>query len=96
MVRVQMPDHAGSRDQAQDLLRALPNDLTGTIVALDCSDVVVSTPSFMDEMVKQILEKRHAKTLEVNSGSQRAQELLKRSAENRGVRDRLQVAVGLG
>ena len=96
MVRVKMPDHAGSRDQAKDLLSPLPSDLTGTTVALDCSAVVVSTPSFMDEIVKQVLEQRHAKTLEVSSGPQRARELLKRSAENRGVLDRLQVSVRLG
>jgi hypothetical protein len=95
MMQVKMPDHAGSRDQAQDLLSPLPNDLTGMSVALDCSNVLVSTPSFMDEIVKQILEQRHAKTLEVSCGPQRACELLKRSAENRGVRDRLRVAAAL-
>jgi hypothetical protein len=93
MVRLKMPDHAGSRDQATDLLSPLPSDLTGTTVALDCSAVVVTTPSFMDEIVKQVLEQRHAKTLEVSSAPQRAGELLKRAAENRGVRDRLQVSV---
>jgi hypothetical protein len=96
MARIQTPDHAGSRDQARELVRELPDDLTGERVLVDCSKLVIGTPSFFDEIVKQILEQRHAATLDVNDALERARELLERSAENRGVRDRLRVAVRLG
>ena len=95
MLQVNTPDHAGSRDQAQELVRPLADDLTGQSVIVDCSNLVVGTPSFMDEIVKQILEQRHAETLQLNGGTPRARELLERSAENRGVRDRLRVAIPL-
>jgi hypothetical protein len=95
MLQVNTPDHAGSRDQAQELVRPLADDLTGQSVIVDCSNLVVGTPSFMDEIVKQILEQRHAETLQLSGGPPRARELLERSAENRGVRDRLRVAIPL-
>ncbi len=95
MLHVKTPEHAGSRDQAQDLLRALADDLTGQGVIVDCSNLVVGTPSFMDEIVKEILERRHADTLQMSGGPSRARELLERSAKNRGVRDRIRIAVPL-
>jgi pyrrolidone-carboxylate peptidase len=95
MLLIETPDHAGSRDQAQDLARPLDDDLTGQTVMIDCSNVLVATPSFLDEIVKQILEQRNAATLEVAGAPGRAQALLERAAENRGVRDRLRVATQL-
>jgi hypothetical protein len=96
MIRITTPDHAGSREQAQDLVRSLADDLTGQTVLVDCSRLVVGTPSFLDELVKQILEQRNAQELEVSGGPQRARALLERSAENRGVRSRVRTAVALG
>lgn len=95
MLRIETPDHAGSRDQAQNLARPLADDLAGQSVLLDCSKLVVGTPSFLDEIVKLILEQRNAETLAVSDAPERARALLERSAENRGVRDRLRVAVRL-
>jgi hypothetical protein len=92
MVLIETPDHAGSRDQAQDLASLLAEDLTGQTVVIDLSNLLVGTPSFMDEIVKQVLEQRNAGKLEVTGAPERAQALLERSAENRGVRDRLRVA----
>jgi hypothetical protein len=96
MLQIQTPDHAGSRDQAADLARDLPRDLTSQSVQLDCSRLVVVTPSFCDEVVKQILVERNAATLDVHDASERARELLEQSAQNRGVRDRVRVAVRTG
>jgi hypothetical protein len=93
MVRITTPDHAGSRDQAQALADPLADDLTGESVLVDCSALLVATPSFLDELVKQVLQLRNASALEVTDASERAHFLLTRSAENRGVGDRLRVAV---
>jgi len=90
---LETPEHAGSREQAIDLASALADDLTGQIVVLDFSGIVVSTPSFLDELIKQILERRHASALNVVGATDRARHLLIRAATNREVLDRLDVAV---
>lgn len=92
MIRVLTPDHAGSRDQAKALATGLPADLEGQTVFLDCSELVVGAPSFLDEMVKQILVLRQADVLEVSDAPDRARDLLERAAQNRSVREQLRVA----
>jgi len=92
MIRAETPDHAGSRDQAQTLAATFPEDLDGETVLLDCSELVVGTPSFLDEMVKQVLVLRRADALEISGAPDRARDLLERAAENRSVRDRLRIA----
>jgi hypothetical protein len=93
MLRIATPDHAGSREQARSLIQPVPGDLSGETVGLDCSKMIVGTPSFLDEVVKQVLELRGAEALEVNDAPERARELLERAAENRGMRDRLRIVV---
>ncbi len=95
MIRVGTPDHAGSREQAKALTAAL-SDLEGQTVLLDCSGLLVGTPSFLDEIVKQILVLRDADFLEVSGAPDRARDLLERAADNRSVRERLRVAVRTG
>lgn len=88
-LRLRAPAHAGAREQARELTEALALDLAGQDVILDCTDVLIGTPSFLDEIVKQVLDVRGARTLSVQMASPRVQHLLERSAENRGLRDRL-------
>lgn len=92
-LRLSTPAHAGAREQAQELTDSLAPDLNGQDVILDCADLIVGTPSFLDEVVKQVLEVRGATTLSVQMASPRAQHLLERSAENRHLRGRLMFAV---
>lgn len=66
MLRIATPDHAGSREQARNLIQPVPGDLSGRTVGLDCSKMIVGTPSFLDEVVKPVLELRGAEALEVN------------------------------
>jgi hypothetical protein len=96
MIRLETPEHAGSRDQAIALVAPLADDLSGTSVLLDCGGLVVATPSFLDELVKQILEQRHADRIDVLNPPDRAWQLLDRAATNRGVRARVAVAVPSG
>jgi len=93
VLRIEAPAHAGARDQARDLVEALGSDIEGQDVVLDCKNLIVGTPSFLDEVVKQVLVGGRASTLSVHQGSARVQDLLQRSAENRGLRDRLLFAV---
>lgn len=92
-LRIRTPPHAGARDQARELLGSLPSDLGDQDVVLDCADVLVGTPSFMDEIVKEVLVVRGARSLSVQMAPARVQHLLERSAENRGLRSRLMFAV---
>jgi hypothetical protein len=95
MLRITPPEHAGSRPQALDLVASLPSELRGQTVVLDCSRLLVPTPSFLDEIVKQVLEVRKAGCLEVVDASQRARDLISRSSANRGVSRRLKIAAGV-
>lgn len=90
--RIVTPEHAGARDQARSLAAALGPDLVDEDVILDCTNLLVGTPSFLDEIVKQILVQRGARTLSVVMPSDRVHLLLERAAENRGARDRLEFA----
>ena len=93
MVQLATPDHAGSRDQVDEMIRSLATDLRGVHVELDCSNLLVGTPSFFDEIVKQILVERHADTLDAIAAPERVRQLLERAADNRGVRGRLRVVL---
>lgn len=86
---IKLPEHAGSREQARALTQPLVAPLSDHTIVLDFSAVLVCTPSFLDELVKQILEQRGASTVEVLGASARARELLARAAANRDVSDRL-------
>jgi len=72
-----------------------PERLSGHRVVLDCSDLTVGTPSFLDEIIKVTLIEREADGLDVVHAADRVRVLLQRSAANRGVTDRLAVAVTL-
>lgn len=89
MTTLNPPSHAGSREQAQELVTELASDLTGHSVLLDCTGLMVSSPSFLDELIKQVLVMRNASVLDVHGASERTHTLLERAAENRNVADRL-------
>jgi hypothetical protein len=92
MPQLRVPENVGSREQARELLADLPASLAGQRVTLDCRNLMIPTPSFLDEIVKQVLIERDAKLLELDHASLRARTLAERSAENRGVRQRLVLA----
>ncbi len=89
--RLEPSQHSGSRDHARDLLADLPSQMAGVSVVLDCTSLIVGTPSFLDEIVKEVLVVRRADRLEVIGGSARIAALIERAAANRGVADRLSV-----
>lgn len=88
------PEHAVARDQARDLAASLGPDLAGSEIVLDCSSLLVGTPSFLDEILRQVLVERSADILDVRGSSDRVRQLLERSAENRGVASRVRFAAG--
>ena len=86
---LQAPERSSSRRQAQELLRGLPADLTSAIVVLNCAHMSAAAPSFVDELVKDILEIRGARELRVLDASDRLRSHFGRSALLRQVVDRL-------
>jgi len=64
-VTLETPAHAGARDQAQSLVATLPPHLGGSEIVLDCSVLVVGTPSFLDEVVKQLIVERNVDRVQV-------------------------------
>jgi len=91
VTRLNPPSHSGSREQAQKLVAGLATDLTGESVLLDCTGMTVSSPSFLDELVKQVLVQRKASVLDAYAASQRTRALLERAASNRNVAGRLRL-----
>lgn len=86
---IETPSRAGSRDQARAWLEALPQDLSSSDVLVDCSHVLASAPSFVDELVKIILVERKAARLLLSQAPDRTREYAERSAKNRDVDSRL-------
>jgi hypothetical protein len=60
-------------------------------VLLDCRGIAIATPSFADEILKQILIERDARRLEVVNAPHRLAELLTRTAAPLGVNDYLRI-----
>jgi hypothetical protein len=85
------PKLVSSRDQARKLTASLPNDLSGTVVMVDCSALQASTPSFVDELIKAVLVDRRGSHLVIKAAPERTVELARRAAQNRGVLDRLEI-----
>ena len=85
------PKLVSSREQARELTASLPDDLSGTVVLVDCSALQASTPSFVDELVKAVLVDRRGGRLVVKGAPERTIELARRAAQNRGVGDRLEI-----
>jgi hypothetical protein len=84
-----LPERAGSRSEAQDLLRGLSRDLSGVKVRLDGSHLGAGSSSYMDELVKEVLEVRHAARLVLEDVTERAAGFARSSAARRRVADRL-------
>lgn len=93
MSSIVIPRLAGSRERAVDLTSVLPDDLSGSAVTIDAAGVDAAAQSFADELCKQILETRHASSLEVHRASPRFAQYLNSSAARRGVSERLLVDI---
>jgi hypothetical protein len=84
------PKLMSSRHQARELTGSLAEDLSGSVVLVDCTALQASTPSFVDELVKAVLVDRRGDRLIIKGAPERTVELARRAAQNRGVIDRLE------
>ena len=61
---IKLPRLIGGRDAARDVTAgALPGHLHGDRVLVICRDLFAATPSFADELVRQVLVEREADEL---------------------------------
>ena len=91
MAALRAPERSGSREQARTLLDDLPESLVDALVEIDCANVFVATPSFMDEVVKILLVERNAAVLRLTAAPERTTQHAIRAATNRGVATRLEI-----
>jgi hypothetical protein len=61
------PKLLSSRHQARELTATLADDLSDTVVLVDCSALQASTPSFVDELVKAVLVDRRGHRLVIKA-----------------------------
>lgn len=79
----------GSREQVVEVLSGLPLDLSNRaiVVSFDCNRL--SRPSFIDELVREVLVVREASELNLRNASKTVQEFARRSAISRQVEGKL-------
>lgn len=101
MLTIALPPLAGTRDAADRLLNGAltgHDSLHTEQVVLLCRDVDSVSASFADQLVARLLEQGKAAELIMVAPSRRLDQLVRKSAANRGVADRVRVdtATALG
>ncbi len=87
------PEWVGSRGAARELLSSLPADLRDGQVHVGCADLIASSPSFVDELVREVLEQRNARKLKLHNVPPEVAHWANEAAERRGVGERIMVDV---
>ena len=89
MTAITTPERVGGRDQGRSVAESIAGDIAGSTLIVDFSHTDVVTPSFLDEMIKVLLEERELGHLTLRGLGERDQRLARRSAEVRALQDRL-------
>ncbi|MCU1451951.1 MAG: hypothetical protein JWN46_97 [Acidimicrobiales bacterium] len=82
---IALPQRADSRDEARTLLHRLPTNLHGVTVTVDGSSLAATGVSFVDELIKVILELRGADRLVLRNIADRPARFARAAAQRRGV-----------
>lgn len=87
---LELPRLLGTRQAAADVVERanLPEPLDGDVVVLANSVAAVS-PSYADELVKQLLEVHRAEEILIVGGSPHLQDRLKDAAQRRSMGDKV-------
>ena len=89
MQTVTLPPLAGSRPAAAELLSGLPEDLAGEQVSVLARDLLSGSPSFADELVRQLTVERHAESVVVVGAEPTFEGYVRNAAQTHGVADRV-------
>jgi hypothetical protein len=82
---IEAPRRLGSREQAAEVLSKLPECLIGQTVVMSFHNNVAARPSFVDELVREILVSRNASCLVFQDPPDLVRSTALRSAESRSV-----------
>ena len=80
----------GTRPQATALTAALPEDLTGAVVLVDLRATKAAAPSFVDQLVRELLVERRAARVVLGGANPRIAALATRAAGKHDRADRLE------
>jgi hypothetical protein len=75
-----LPQFVSSRPMARDVAAAVPVNLMGEHVIVDFAGVTAAAPSFVDELIREILVVRSAACLELSGIAERTAAYARRSA----------------
>jgi hypothetical protein len=90
-MNVEAPVRLGSREQATKLLAGLSLDLTGQTIVVSFRDNLSARPSFVDELVRELLFVRGARCLVLKDAPELVRSTAQRSAVSRDVESRLHI-----
>lgn len=86
---IRLPRVVGTRPAVAPFLASLDDKLAGQRVVLDCRSLLSGTPSFADEMIKQVLVVREADELLVVGASTDFADDVMQAARDHLVSDRV-------
>jgi hypothetical protein len=89
MHTVSLPALAGSRPAAAELLAGLPADLSGAEIAVLCRDLLTGSPSFADELVRQLAVERNAGRLVLVGAEETFERYVRDAARAHAVAERV-------
>ena len=83
----------GTRESADDLVAraGLPRDLAGSGVVLFCRDLLSGSTSFADQLVDELVAKRHADSVIVVGAPERFRKHMLDAARRRGLSGRVRI-----
>lgn len=86
------PTGVGTRELVRTWLDgALDRNLSGISVSVDCHQLRAASPSFVDELIQIVVVERNASRVEFLRATPRTADLIRRSAVNRRLEDRVDV-----
>jgi len=86
-----LPSMVAGRDLADELAQRIDGELDGAEVVVDSRRLVSASPSFSAQLVKRLLQDRHARVLRVQGAPDSFADYLMDAARRLGVEQRLEV-----
>lgn len=91
MTQLVSPELQSSRNQARKLVETLPDRLDDANVDLDCREMKSASPSFVDQIIREVLVDRGAAGLTLVRPPESVGSLARRVASTHRVAERLEI-----
>lgn len=93
MVNLSSPDYIGGRAAAAEWLADLDADLTGVRVDIDCAALISTSPSFVDEVLKDLVIERGAQLVKMKDVPLDVATWIDDAVKRRGISDAVMVDI---